>query len=162
MPRVAVMRGSAVLGQHGQGKMCQGAVAPRVMVGERVGGGCPNVSRSGRPQMCHGGLTQDFTHSAPPSTPGSACPPAHPSLLHQGWWSLPLCAAVGALTRACSPLGSKEITCVKRVQGEHAQEAQVSVNSHAGSTSQQRGREDAVENVRAQFMGILGDPREII
>lgn len=35
MPRVAVMRGSAVLGQHGQGKMCQGAVSPRVMVGER-------------------------------------------------------------------------------------------------------------------------------
>lgn len=38
----------------------------------------------------------------------------------------------------------------------------MSVNSHTWSTSQQPGGEDAVENVRAQFMDILGDPREII
>lgn len=77
--------------------------------------------------MCHGGVTRDFTRSAPTSTQGSVCPPAQPRMLAcctRAGGHCPFVLLWGLSPRACSPLGSKEIVCVKRVQGEHVQEAE--------------------------------------
>lgn len=107
-----------MLGQHGRVKMCQGVLPSRVTVGGRQGGGCPDVSRSGRLQMCRGGVTLDFTRSAPTSTQGSVCPlvQSSPACCTRASGHCPFVLLWGLSPRACSPLGSMEIACVKRVQ----------------------------------------------